>query len=139
MSISRGARSESRPPRQEARYLRNRHSAGAPCGGGEDEADRHCGFNRAPPAHALLTRSENREGPLDGFAEGTVGGGLADSGGVHPGAGAPGHWTGDTMTPYYQDDAVTLYCGDCRDILPQIGMVDHVITDPPYAEETHAG
>lgn len=37
------------------------------------------------------------------------------------------------MTPYYQDDAVTLYHGDCREILPQIEQVDHVITDPPYA------
>lgn len=28
-------------------------------------------------------------------------------------------------------DAV-LYLGDCRDILPMIGKVDAVITDPPY-------
>jgi len=26
----------------------------------------------------------------------------------------------------------TLYCGDCRDILPTIGKVDAVVTDPPY-------
>ncbi len=26
----------------------------------------------------------------------------------------------------------TLYLGDCRDILPALGLVDHVITDPPY-------
>lgn len=43
------------------------------------------------------------------------------------------------MTPYYQDDAVTLYHGDCREILPTLEMVDHVITDPPYAQETHDG
>jgi site-specific DNA-methyltransferase (adenine-specific) len=36
------------------------------------------------------------------------------------------------LTPYYQDDAVTIYHGDCREILPQIGQVDCVITDPPY-------
>jgi DNA modification methylase len=41
------------------------------------------------------------------------------------------------MKPYYQDDAVTLYHGDCLDILPQIGAVDHVITDPPYEAEAH--
>lgn len=41
------------------------------------------------------------------------------------------------MTPYYQDDAVTIYHGDCRDILPQLGPVDHVITDPPYEVEAH--
>ena len=25
-----------------------------------------------------------------------------------------------------------LYCGDCRDILPTLGKVDAVVTDPPY-------
>jgi DNA modification methylase len=49
-----------------------------------------------------------------------------------------GRWaSGVEMTPYYQDDAVTLYHGDCLDILPQIGSVDHVITDPPYEAEAH--
>jgi hypothetical protein len=43
------------------------------------------------------------------------------------------------MTPYYQDDSVTLYHGDCRDIIPMLGPVDHVITDPPYSERTHKG
>jgi hypothetical protein len=32
----------------------------------------------------------------------------------------------------------TLYLGDCRDILPTLGPVDHVITDPPYSQRTHA-
>lgn len=26
----------------------------------------------------------------------------------------------------------TLYCGDCRDILPTLGKIDAVVTDPPY-------
>lgn len=26
----------------------------------------------------------------------------------------------------------TLYCGDCREILPTLGKVDAVVTDPPY-------
>jgi DNA modification methylase len=26
----------------------------------------------------------------------------------------------------------TLYCGDCREILPGLGKVDAVVTDPPY-------
>jgi site-specific DNA-methyltransferase (adenine-specific) len=43
------------------------------------------------------------------------------------------------MQPYYQDDACTIYHGDCREILPQLGQVDHVITDPPYSERTHKG
>lgn len=36
--------------------------------------------------------------------------------------------------PYYSDEWVTLYHGDCRDILPTIGEghVAAVITDPPY-------
>ena len=28
--------------------------------------------------------------------------------------------------------AATLYLGDCRDVLPTIGAVDAVVTDPPY-------
>lgn len=31
----------------------------------------------------------------------------------------------------------TLYLGDCRDILPALPKVDHIITDPPYSERTH--
>lgn len=33
----------------------------------------------------------------------------------------------------------TLYLGDCREILPALGMVDAVITDPPYGRKTHEG
>jgi site-specific DNA-methyltransferase (adenine-specific) len=35
-------------------------------------------------------------------------------------------------TPYYEDDAVTIYHGDCQEILPTLGTVDLVLTDPPY-------
>ena len=42
------------------------------------------------------------------------------------------------VEPYYQDDHVTLYHGDCRAILPTLEGVDHVITDPPYSERTHS-
>lgn len=36
------------------------------------------------------------------------------------------------MKPYYQDDSVTIYHGDCREILPLLESVDLVLTDPPY-------
>ena len=36
------------------------------------------------------------------------------------------------MTPYYQNDLVTLYHGDCREVLPTLERVDLVVTDPPY-------
>ena len=38
------------------------------------------------------------------------------------------------MTPYYQDDFVTLYHGDCLEKMKEIpdGSVDMVLTDPPY-------
>ena len=36
------------------------------------------------------------------------------------------------MTPYYQDDACTIYHGDCREILPALGRFDLLLTDPPY-------
>lgn len=35
------------------------------------------------------------------------------------------------MTPVIIGSA-TLYCGDCRDILPTLSKVDAVVTDPPY-------
>lgn len=31
----------------------------------------------------------------------------------------------------------TLHLGDCREILPTLGKVDHVITDPPFEAEAH--
>lgn len=43
------------------------------------------------------------------------------------------------MRPYYEDDAVTIYHGDCREVLPTLGyFVDVVIADPPYGETSLA-
>lgn len=41
---------------------------------------------------------------------------------------------GERVTPYYVDDLVTLYLGDCREVLPSIDEADValVLTDPPY-------
>jgi DNA modification methylase len=38
------------------------------------------------------------------------------------------------LTPYYQDEAagIVIHHGDCREILPTLGKVDLVLTDPPY-------
>lgn len=36
------------------------------------------------------------------------------------------------MKPYYQDAAVTIYHGDCREIVPTLGKFDLLLTDPPY-------
>ena len=36
------------------------------------------------------------------------------------------------MQPYYSQNGITIYHGDCRDILPHLEQVDLVLTDPPY-------
>lgn len=36
------------------------------------------------------------------------------------------------MKPYYQDDAVTIYHGDARQIVPGLGFEGLVLSDPPY-------
>jgi DNA modification methylase len=36
------------------------------------------------------------------------------------------------VTPYYADDAVTLYHGDCLDILPNLSGIAATFTSPPY-------
>jgi len=43
------------------------------------------------------------------------------------------------MKPYYQDKWVTIYHGDCREIVPQLGKVDLVLTDPPYDIDPQGG
>lgn len=42
---------------------------------------------------------------------------------------------GDKMSlpkPYHDEDGITIYHGDCREILPHLPKVDLVLTDPPY-------
>ena len=36
------------------------------------------------------------------------------------------------VTPYYEQDGITIYHGDCGDMLPAVDRVDLVLTDPPY-------
>ena len=36
------------------------------------------------------------------------------------------------MTPYFQDDSVTIYHADAREIVHTLGAFDLMLTDPPY-------
>ena len=36
------------------------------------------------------------------------------------------------MKPYYEEPNITIYHGDCLEIMPQLEPVDLVLTDPPY-------
>jgi hypothetical protein len=36
------------------------------------------------------------------------------------------------MKPYYEHAGITIYHGDCREVLPQLLECDVVLTDPPY-------
>lgn len=38
------------------------------------------------------------------------------------------------MKPYYEEDGITIYCGDCREILPTLERADVALTDPPYGD-----
>lgn len=41
------------------------------------------------------------------------------------------------MTPYYECSGITIYHGDCRDVLPSV-RADVVVTDPPYGMKKEA-
>ena len=36
------------------------------------------------------------------------------------------------MTPYYSHAGITIYHGDCREILPTLPKCDLLLTDPPF-------
>jgi DNA modification methylase len=42
------------------------------------------------------------------------------------------------VKPYFTDGAVTIYHGDCREILPQL-TYDCIVTDPPYGMAYQSG
>jgi len=43
------------------------------------------------------------------------------------------------IEPYYDCDGITIYNADCREVLPQLGQFDLLLTDPPYSGQTHKG
>jgi site-specific DNA-methyltransferase (adenine-specific) len=43
------------------------------------------------------------------------------------------------MKPYYEHGGITIYHGDCREILPLISGVSFVLTDIPYGTESLGG
>ncbi len=40
---------------------------------------------------------------------------------------------------YYSHAGITIYHGDCREVLPELEPVDLVLTDPPYGVEGGKG
>jgi len=36
------------------------------------------------------------------------------------------------VSPYYDHGGITIYHGDCREIVPMLGQFDLLLTDPPY-------
>ena len=36
------------------------------------------------------------------------------------------------MKPYYEEKGITIWCADCKEILPKLSDVSAVVTDPPY-------
>ncbi len=36
------------------------------------------------------------------------------------------------MTPYFESDGITIYHGDCEEVLPTLEPLDLVVTSPPY-------
>ena len=41
--------------------------------------------------------------------------------------------------PFYEQDGITIYHGDCREVLPHVPMCDMLLTDPPYGVEFKSG
>lgn len=46
---------------------------------------------------------------------------------------------GGRIKPYYSDQYCTIFHTDFREVLPELGTVDVIISDPPYDLSTHSG
>lgn len=38
------------------------------------------------------------------------------------------------VKPYYSEKGITIYCGDCREVLPELEPVHATVTSPPYGQ-----
>ena len=43
------------------------------------------------------------------------------------------------MKPYYNHGGIKIFHGDCREVLPGLGKVECIITDPPYLLSNYGG
>ncbi len=43
------------------------------------------------------------------------------------------------LTPFYDQDGITIYHGDCAQVLPFLDPVDLLLTDPPYGIGASSG
>ena len=43
------------------------------------------------------------------------------------------------LRPYHEENAVAIYHGDCREVVPLLGVFDLLLTDPPYGIGEHGG
>lgn len=42
------------------------------------------------------------------------------------------------ITPFYDRNGITIYCGDCLELMPQLDLVfDMIFTDPPYGHNNN--
>ena len=41
------------------------------------------------------------------------------------------------IAPYYEEPGITIYCADCRDVLPQLPEDAAIVSDPPYGMRRH--
>jgi DNA modification methylase len=46
---------------------------------------------------------------------------------------------GRQMKPYYEHAGITIYHGDCREVLPQLPPVELIFTSPPYDRQRNYG
>src|SRR6186997_2129974 len=114
--------------------LRRPRNDGRPASSGR-RAHQHHQCDRARPGQEVESRMRQRPGRLP--ARRLRAGGNATEPAL---CGAPGDREEPRpMSPYYDHGGITIYLGDCREILPGLGRFDLLLTDPPYGIGEAAG